>query len=94
MNADRLRDALMGMVGRYGDAAHRAGLTALGSPEQLGGKPHEHWERAAQRRYRAVQRLSAALRDVELFGDCDERDLKPVCETPHEGYALGGRHAN
>lgn len=93
MNADRLRrnlrDALIEMVMRYGDASQREGISHVRG--SFGGKPTEHWAQARRRRFAAVQRLSAALRDVELFGDCDERDLKPVVVLPHEGYALGGR---
>jgi hypothetical protein len=94
VNADRLRrdlrDALIEMVMRYGDASQREGISHVRGA--FGGKPTEYWARARRRRFAAVQRLSAALRDVELLGDCDERDLKATVTTAHYGYPLGGRH--
>lgn len=64
MNADDLRNALIEMVMRYGDACQREGVCFTRDTHD--GKPLDHWSRARRRRFRAVQRLSAALRDAEV----------------------------
>jgi len=49
-----LRSAIADMVGRYGTACQRCG-SAKNAVE------FERWDRAADRRFRAMQRLTAAL---------------------------------
>lgn len=57
--ARRLRNALVEMVIRYGDSQHRMGLASDDGTRLRRA-------RAARRQFVAVQRLSAALRDVEV----------------------------
>lgn len=58
--AYELRDAILQMTVRYGDAQQRAGYAGL-----RGSNAYGRARRVAQRRFRAILRLTAALRDLE-----------------------------
>ncbi|MEV4415067.1 hypothetical protein [Catellatospora sp. NPDC049609] len=62
--AHQLRDAIVDMTIRYGGSSMALGFAyADGSHD---GKPAEDWKRARRRQFLALQRLSRALRDVEV----------------------------
>ena len=65
--AYQLSTAITDMAGRFGSAT-RKGAYAFGRVLDGGGDEAraemERWERAADRRFRALQRLTAALRDL------------------------------
>jgi hypothetical protein len=67
LRAYRLRDAIVGMVSRL-CASERAFAFAVSSGDMPARDRHE---RAARRRYRAVLRLTAALRDAALNAQVD-----------------------
>jgi hypothetical protein len=61
----RLAHAIADMAARYGSSMHAAGL-AYNADGTFDGKPWVHYERAARRQFGALQRLTRALRDVEV----------------------------
>lgn len=70
--AYRLGRAITEMAGRFGSST-RQGAYAFGRVLDGGGAEArvemERWERAADRQFRALQRLTAALRDLPMKED-------------------------
>lgn len=62
----QLADAITAMAGRLSTSAHRAGLAYNSASGSLMGKTHEQWSARSARQFKAVQRLTNALRDVEV----------------------------
>ena len=73
--AYQLRDAVVGMVSRYGLAVQESALASArvvplmiaGRPEQATGAQAEadRWSRVASYRFAAIQRLTRCLRDLD-----------------------------
>jgi hypothetical protein len=55
-----LARAIIAMAGRLSASAHKAGLAYKAPGGSLMGKTHEQWSAAADRQFRAVQRLTMA----------------------------------
>lgn len=58
--------AINDMAARYGLSLHRAGLAFSSDSGTFDRKPWEYWDAAGRRQYRALQRLTRALRDAQV----------------------------
>jgi hypothetical protein len=58
VRAEQLRDAVLDMVSRYGESERGIFLTGPGAEQR-------RHIRAANRRFKAIMRLTAALRDID-----------------------------
>lgn len=89
-----LAAAVAKMTSRYG-AAEREHAYAVARWLHAGGTRDDaaRWERACHRRFRAVQRLTNALRDLPAAGSWAyqrEADDAAGPERPHIGWAVDG----
>jgi len=64
-HAYQLSDAVTGMAARYGDSMHCQALAFAAGSGSFADKPWKYYERAARRQFRALQRLTRALRDLD-----------------------------
>jgi len=71
--AYQLSDAIADMVLRYGEATRAAATAHAEAVEYYGqqrawsaSREQDRWDRASERRFRAIQRLTAALRDLPM----------------------------
>lgn len=64
-HASDLRAAIMQMALRYGMSNFHEGMAASVDNGLCKGKPSAYWRRAGHRQYRALQRLTSAVRDLE-----------------------------
>lgn len=64
--AHKLTSAVMDMTARYARSAHCSGIAYANGRGETGGKTLEQWDRATNRQYRALIRLTYALRDVDV----------------------------
>lgn len=63
---DQLAYAIDNMASRLSISMFRAGLAYNSPSGSLMGKTHEQWSAAGARQFKAAQRLTRALRDIDV----------------------------